>query len=250
MRVIQEDTVRQMFLKQGITEIHVDKNTLVTQQAKDYIRDKRIKLVEDELPKENKDIHPPKQTGGAKYVTEDGKVLTEKPEHMTHIHGNTLVVKNHPVIALRGKLDSLEAAIIQVQYLADKKGQSQIVKDLDEILSYCRSLLACEVTGKPLPQVTLLGYDEEMQRDVSHHPQKYFVIGHLLPDYKMDELCIRFNLLRTQSREVELAAINAFVSDDGEVKRKDILQGLNRLSSVFYIMMLRSAAKKYEVTGE
>ena len=255
MRVIQEDTVRQMFLKQGITEIHVDKNTLVTQQARDYIRDKKLKLVEDDLvseekPQENRDIHPPKLESGAKYVTEDGKVLTEKPEHMTHIHGNTLVMKNHPVIALRGKLDSMEAAIVQVQYLAHQKGQEQIVKDLDEVLSYCRSMLACEVTGKPLPQVKLLGYDEEQQRDVSHYPQKYFGIGHLMVNYQMDEWCIQFNQLRTQSREVELAAIAAFVSEDGTVKREDILRGMNRLSSVFYIMMLRSAAKIYEKTGE
>ena len=254
MRVIQEDTVRQMYLKQGIREIHVDKNTLVTQQAKDYIREKRLKLVEDEtdenLPKENTDIHPPRQTGAAKYVTEDGTVLSEKPEYMTHIHGNTLVMKNHPVIALRGRLDSLEAEIIQVQYLAAKAGQKQIVQELDEILSYCRTMLACEVTGKPLPQVTLLGFDEQQQRDVSHHPQKYFGMGHLLPDYQMNEWCIQFNLLRTRSREVELGAIAAFVSPDGKAERTDILQGMNRLSSVFYIMMCRAAAKIYDKTGE
>lgn len=250
MRVIQEDTVRQMFLKQGITEIHVDKNTLVTQQAKDYIREKHLKLVEDDLPRENTDIHPPKQSKGPKYVTEDQRVLNEKPEHMTHIHGNKLVVKNHPVIALRGKLDSMEAAIIQVQYLADQKGKQEIVQELEEILSYCRQMLACEVMGKPLPQVKLLGLDEGQQRDVSHNPKKYFGIGHLMPNYQMDEWCIQFNLLRTQSREVELAGIAAFVSPDGQVERKDILQGLNRLSSVFYIMMCRAAAKIYDNIGE
>lgn len=252
MRVIQEDTVRQMFLKQGITEIHVDKNTIVTQQAKDYIRDKRLKLVEDDerktFPEENKDIHPPCQEGGPKYVTEDGKVLLEKPEYMTHIHGNTLVMKNHPVIALRGQLDSLEAQIIQIQYQASREGQDKILSELDEILSYCRSMLACEVTGKPLPQRTLLGLDEEQQRDVSHYPQKYYGIGHLLPGYQMDPWCIQFNLLRTKSREVELAAIGAFVSPEGNVERTDILQGMNRLSSVFYIMMCRAAAGIYNKT--
>lgn len=251
MRVIQEDTVRQMFLKQGITEIHVDKNTLVTQQAKDYIRDKRLKLVEDDLPLENRDIHPPRQEGAAKYVTVDGSMLPKKPEHMTHIYGNTLVVKNHPVIALRGKLDSLEAAIIQVQYLAKQEGKMQIVGELEEILAFCRSMLACEVTGKPLPQTKLLGLDEEQQREVSHHPLKYFGIGHIMPNCQMDELCIQYNLLRTRAREVELAAIEAFVSPDGKtVQREDILRGMNRLSSVFYIMMCRAAAKKEEKTGE
>ena len=261
-RVIQEDTVRQMYLKEGITEIYVDENTLVTQQAKDYIREKRLKLVEGgrtemaqnmpskhpepHPPKENTQIHPPKQSGGAKYVTEDGDILDEKPEHMTHIYGNMLVSKSHPVIALRGKLDSMEAAIIEVQFLAARQGREKIVADLDEILRYCRKMLSCEVSGAVLPREKLLGYDEDQQRAVSHDPQKYFGVGHLLVDYQMDEWCIRFNRLRTQSREMELAAIAAFVSPEGEVEREDILQGMNRLSSVFYIMMCRAAAKIYK----
>ncbi len=261
-RVIQEDTVRQMYLKEGITEIYADENTLVTQQAKDYIREKHLKLVEggrpdreqtvsrsetvSHPPKENTEIHPPKQNGGAKYVTEDGDILDEKPEHMTHLYGNMLVLKSHPAIALRGKLDSMEAAIIEVQFLAEQKGKHKIVTDLNEILMYCRRMLSCEVSGAQLPEVKLLGYDGAQQRAVSHDPQKYFGIGHLLPDYQMDEWCIRFNRLRTQSRELELAAIAAFVSPDGEVEREDILQGMNRLSSVFYIMMCRAAAKIYK----
>ncbi len=78
---------------------------------------------------------------------------------------------------------------------------------------------------------------------MSHNPKKYLGIGHLLMNYQLSEWCIALNTLRTQARELELAAVNAFVSPDGTVaEREDLLLGLNRLSSVFYIMMCREAA--------
>ena len=250
MRVMQEDTVRQMHLRHGIREIHVKKDTLITQQAKEYIRDKGLILLIDDEPLENREIHPPAQSRKGQYLTEEGRVLPKKPEHMTHLHANVLVNKNHPLIALRGKIDSLEAAIVRMQYQAWQKRQQQIVDELDEVLLFCRNLLACEVTGKPLLQTTLLGLDESQQREVSHNPQKYYGIGHLLPNYRLDAWCIGLNLLRTQARETELAAAAALIDQRGRIKREDILQGLNRLSSVFYIMMCRSASGIYEEAGE
>ena len=51
-----------------------------------------------------------------------GVKLAQKPEYMTHLRGNLLVFKDHPRIALRGKIDSLEAAIILLQLKAQEKG--------------------------------------------------------------------------------------------------------------------------------
>ena len=56
-------------------------------------------------------------------------MLTNKPEHMTHLRGNTLVFKDHPVIKYRGALDYLESKIICTQIVADKKGY----KSLEEL---------------------------------------------------------------------------------------------------------------------
>ena len=45
------------------------------------------------------------------YIT--GGVYEKKPEYMTQIFGDHLVVKNHKRIVLRGKFDSLQAEIIR-----------------------------------------------------------------------------------------------------------------------------------------
>ncbi|NOQ41907.1 MAG: phosphate propanoyltransferase, partial [Desulfuromusa sp.] len=85
-------------------------------------------------------------------------------------------------------------------------------------------------------------------RDRSHHPQKYFGLEHLELSAEMDSTVLSLNRLRTLVRRVELAAVTAF-SVAGEVERTDIVQALNRLSSVIYVMMLK-AAQETEKYGE
>ena len=51
----------------------------------------------------------------------------------------------------------------------------------------------------------------------------------------MGEVCIELNALRTKSREVELAAIDAFCKPP-RIDRLDIIKALNRLSRGIYII--------------
>lgn len=242
MQVLQEDTVRQLHLKQGRTEIHVGPKTYVTQQARDYIKDKRLTLIVDGAPPENRDIRPAAEMAAGRFRTEGGQVLDHKPEHMTHLHGNVLVPKNHPRIVLRGKLDALEADIISLQVQTAAAGEDALTTGLGELLDLCRSLMGCEVTGKPLPAWKVLGLDSAGLRDHSHHPKERIGVGHLMPDYTLGRWSAELNRLRTESRAVELAAVEAFVKPDGSAEREDLLEALNRLSSAFYVLMLRLAA--------
>ncbi len=246
MNVIQEDTVRQLYLKHQHREIRVKKGDYVTQQARDYIKDMRLTLVVEDAPPENSDIRPAAEMTTGRFVTEDGRALHAKPEHMTHLHGNVLVPKNHPRIVLRGKLDSLEAEIICLQTATHAAGEEGCTADLGELLVLCRSILSCEVTGKPLPELTVLCLDAKGLREQSHHPKENFGIGHLLADYRLGTVSAALNRLRAQSREVELAAVNAFCHADGTAEREDLLRALNRLSSAFYILMLRLEKKRGE----
>lgn len=240
MQVLQEDTVRQLFLKRGQTEIHVERSTYVTQQARDYIREKHLVLTVDGAPPQNRDIRPAAEMAAGRFQTEDGRTLDRKGEHMTHLHGNVLVPKNHPRIVLRGKLDSFQAELVVLQ--TDPEVDAPLSDDLGELLEFCRSLMCCEVTGKPLPELALLGLDAAGLRMQSQRPQEYLGVGHLLPDRSLGRVCAALNLLRCKAREVELAAVDAFVLPDGTAKREDLLRGLNRLSSALYILMLRRAA--------
>ena len=130
MTIFKEDTVRQLYFRQGITELHLKADDYITEQARAYLHEKGIPL-HRESPltspapyTPNPDIHPPEGTGAspASFVGPDGEHYSSKPEHMTHLYGNCLVPKNHPRIILRGKLDSLEAAILWAQATAQREG--------------------------------------------------------------------------------------------------------------------------------
>lgn len=189
----------------------------LTSAARDFLKEQRIPI----LPAENAKI--------TRYETLDGGFLEEKPEHMTQLTGNLLVPKTHPRIVFRGKLDSLEAAL-----LLEARALPEQAKALEEILGCVRKLLRCEVLEEPFVPETLCGLTEREQRLRSQNPQKYYGCPHFMPEPRDSPAILRLNRLRTQIRETELAAAAAFGRD-----QEDILRALNRLSSLVYILMLQ-----------
>ncbi|MDR0486357.1 MAG: cobalamin adenosyltransferase [Elusimicrobiota bacterium] len=180
------------------------------------------------------------------FLSPSGEVLDEKPESMTHLYGNQLVCKDHPIIIWRGKLDILVAEIIEAQSLGMQKNNSAFVNDLQEILSFIRHLLPCEYRKEPLGEdFKILGLSSNDLRERSHNPFKYYGHRHILAESKMGALSVRLNLLRARSRETELAAITAFKDANGDITRNDIIEALNRLSSLFYILTYKYLPKNF-----
>lgn len=173
-----------------------------------------------------------------------GENLSVKPENMTHLHGNVLVPKTHPQIAFRGMLDSLEAKIMAVQVMAGNDGLHELTDALDEMLAYVRRILSAEVLDTELEEMNLLGLGSDGLRYESHHIQEIYGIPHTMPDYRMGRICIALNELRTFVREAELAAAKAFC-DGSQCVRPDIIEAMNRLSSVVYILFCRQLTGKW-----
>lgn len=180
------------------------------------------------------------------YETFFGVTLKEKPEYMTHLRGNLLVFKDHPRIIFRGAIDRLESEIICVQIQCKKQNLIKLVDDLEETIGFIRSLLRCEITGDAVKEFSLQGMDAAKLRDCSHHPSKYFGIRHFLPSYEKGEIPALLNRLRTLTRETEIKAFQAFKDENSQIFRDDIVQGLNRLSSLFWIMIFKYLAGQYD----
>jgi len=129
---------------------------------------------------------------------------------LTHLRGGALAGKDHPAIALRGRLDSLCAAIVEAQVLGEQAGSAGFAEDLQEALGFARSILAAEYGGAPMGGLRLLGMTGEDLRERCQNPERHFGRGHLLMDRGMGPLCARLNSLRALAREAESAAAAAF----------------------------------------
>ena len=204
-----------------------------------YLRsqDTLTPLARDFLRQEHIEILPAQEAKVQRYRLLSGGYTEEKPEHMTHLHGDVLVPKTHPRIAFRGSIDLLEAELILCKL---KTG----IAPLQEVLELARRLIRCDVLDEPVGDIHLGGLTEAEQRRRSHFPQEVYGIAHFMPEAEDGERIALLNRCRALCRKAELAACHAFADRDGNPSRPDILQALNRMSSFLYILMLEEKAKR------
>ena len=207
--------------RDGKRVFYLGKGDQLTSEARDFLARERIEIL------------PADQAKPQRWKLENGGFMEEKPEHMTHLNGDTLVPKTHPRIVFRGAVDTLEAETMLCQLalpaLREKLGQ---------ILTLTRDILQCEVLEKPLEERPLCGLTEQEIRHRSHFPQEYYGKPHFMPAYTDGETVLRLNKLRTLVRKTELAAQEALPC------RRDLLKALNRMSSMVYLLMIEEKAKK------
>lgn len=193
----------------------------------------------DWLNRERIDIRPGDQAKIQRYTLPGGGILEEKPEHMTHLAGTVLVPKDHPRIRFRGKLDTLEGELLMLTLAPGAP-----VAELEEILALARKILRCEVLDEPLSGDPLCGLTQEEIHHRSHFPQESYGQPHFMPEPSDGAVVLGLNRLRCAAREAELAAVTAFQDREGRPTRPDLLQAMNRMSSMLYLLMIRQKAKE------
>ena len=228
MALFTEEAVRaNLRVRDGKRVFYLAAGDKLSPAAREWLRQQHVQIL------------PAAEAKVTRYTTLFGATLTEKPEHMTHLRGNILVMKDHPRIAFRGEIDALEADILLAMHAAKAEGKSQTLADLREILQFVRSLIPADVLEETVVFSTLCGMTPSELRDRSHFPQKYYDQPHFMPDEEDSKTLLYVNQVRTSVRKAERAAFAAFRTPEGGVTREDILLALNRLSSLCWILMIR-----------
>lgn len=228
MAVYTEETVKaNIRVRDGKRVFYLGERDHLTPTAKEWLRRDGVEVLPASLAR-------PKA-----YATPAGGTMAEKPEHMTHLRENILVPKDHPRIAFRGMIDVLEAELLLCGRTALDEGRPQTALEMEEILSFVRHLIRCDVLEEPVPEFLLCGLTPAQLREQSHFPQKYYDQPHFMPKPSDSRTLLAVNRVRTVIRRTELAAYAAFKDMDGGVTRPDLIQALNRLSSLAWILMIR-----------
>lgn len=208
--------------REGKRVFYLGSGDQLTSQARDFLQRERIEILPAHMAKPER------------YRLLGGGWLEEKPEHMTHLHGDVLVEKTHPRITFRGAVDALEAELLLCMLYA-----GDVKKELEEILRLARELIRREVLNEPLEDKPLCGLTQKEIRQRSHRPQDFYGKPHFMPQPGDGAAVIYLNRARTLARQAELAGVRAFVGEDGQVARPDILRALNRMSSMLYLLMIQ-----------
>ncbi|KLI24256.1 ethanolamine utilization protein [Brachyspira hyodysenteriae] len=241
MRVITEEMIINDILDKDVSEYFIEEGDFLTLSARKYLDSKNIEI---KIKTNNCNVGSftsnPKSYGIKEienieyYIDyETNKRLDTKHENYTHLYDNVLVEKNHPRIILRGKLDSLLALIVDIEYEFKERQEYKLLEYLKKYHKLIHAILYSEVTNKSLELDTIFGLTDEEIRKISHHPKEYFGCDHIFINYNMPYTVIKLNLIRTAVRETELIAYNALKNE-----REDIIKVLNRMSSAVYILML------------
>ena len=246
MGLLTEADVRAMSNGGTRGPVVVNRDQRLTPGALDFLRAHHIEVVYPQGRGEEgeRGEHPK-----AKYRTLFGAVLEEKPEHMTHLKGNLLVLKDHPRIVFRGYIDLLEGEIALAQQAAAGAGYPRVAEELEEVLGFVRRFIRFDVLDEPVGEFTLCGYTPDQLREYSHYPERHLGQAHFMIHYTDGPAILAVNRVRTVVRQTELAAYAAFRDADGDVTRPDIILGLNRLSSLMWILMIKLKAGSYHKEG-
>jgi len=255
LKVITEAILRDE-LRNSEPEFYcIPEGKILSPAAREYLQQRKIKITKEVLKCETAPAKgvpqpeaPAEAAAAGRFVDyETGAFYNSKPEHMTHLYGNTLVPKDHPRILFRGKLDSLQALIVLDQAILSEKGKSKkLIEDLNGILRVLREMMRCDVLDEEFKNDTILGLTHAQLRERSHDPMKFYNIKQMvLPDYSMGMEYALLNHIRTAVRETEVAAVQAFRTGS-KYTRQDIIEELNRLSSAMHIMMCMYLAGEYK----
>jgi ethanolamine utilization cobalamin adenosyltransferase len=165
----------------------------------------------------------------------------EKNEGATLLYGKETVEKDDPQIMLRGEIDSLYARAVYTCAFVKQYGRVQVTGGMEDIVRVVRELMRAEATCQRPEVGGILGMDLDEVRHVSHHVNAELGLEPYMPDENTDEATALLNLLRTEIRRAERAAVYA----GGDNPANEQIQlVLNRLSSAAYILMLESRAER------
>jgi len=213
--------------REGRRVFYLGKNDQLTCQARDYLNRERIEIL------------PAQQAKPAAYRLLGGGFCQEKPEHMTHLNAQVLVNKTHPRILFRGHMDTLEAQLLLCMHSAPE----QLRQDLEQVLALARNIIKWDVLEEVPPEQTLCGLTPQQLRERSHRPQDYYGQPHFMPSAQDSRVILELNLARCVARQAELAAVAAFSDRDNNPTRPELLQMLNRMSSMLYILMIQQKGR-------
>ncbi len=165
--------------------------------------------------------------------------FSEFPKVKTHtaLNEHEEIFKGSLEIRFRGELDDCIAHALFLHSQTNNENAKIWLNAIRSILGNVMAATCMDIQLKPF-EIDILSC--EQIHKYSHNPMRYLRHDHIVPNTSHNPECLRINTLRTKIRLLENTAYNLY-ADEQSVKRPDILNTLNRLSSACYVLMIMLA---------
>lgn len=232
MKVVTESFLRARFRTAIPETFMVEAGQILTPSAAQLLSEKGVRVVSaDDIHSQGAPVEDAAvPVWSPRYVLAGGGLSEDKPAHMTELHGNRLVPKDHPRIALRGQLERVEADTLLVQHKAAEAGRKKLVADLDSFLTRLRALLAAEITDADLAPGQIMDLGENELRAQAAEP------GRTELHHGLGGIVLGLNALRCAVREAERLAVAAY-RHEFECEKPECIQALNAMSHAVTLLM-------------
>lgn len=259
--VLSEEILKVKYRKEPFLVYEIEKGTVLTPSAKQFIADKGIELViasenknKNETSKNDENLSSSEKNDKQenyieryKYTGVNGEFYLEKPDYMTPIEGNTLLLKSNKKIVFKAKVEAFLSELLLVAKEFEISVENEkLIKDMESIIKFVNNILISESLDKAFEEQNLLdGKNLNLIQEIARNPKEYLGRGHLLElTLKSNIIVFKLNRLKTLARELETFAVEYFVQGD-KIYRKDLLHAFNVLSSAIYIMILKADKEEY-----
>ena len=157
--VLSEDILKIKYRKEPFDIFEIEKGTLLTPSAKQFLNEKGIELVikGEETPiltkseENNVETEEKIPYEKPKYVGKNGEYYFEKPEYMTVIDGNVLISKNSKLIALRGKIETFLAELLLTgKEIELASNNDKLIRDIENVVKFVQNIMVAEKLDKIL----------------------------------------------------------------------------------------------------
>ena len=143
--VLSEDILKIKYRKEPFDVFEIEKGTLLTPSAKQFLNEKGIELlIKEEKPlvstkneEDNVEAEEKIFYEKPKYVGKNDEYYFEKPEYMTVVDGNILIFKNSKLIALRGKIETFLAEVLLTgKEIELTSNNDKLIRDIETIIKF------------------------------------------------------------------------------------------------------------------
>lgn len=259
--VLSEEILKVKYRKEPFSTFEIEKGTVLTPSAKQFIADKGIELIfvgekikkteilnnDEKLNSSEKYEKQENYLERYKYTGVNGEFYLEKPDYMTPIEGNTLLLKSNKKIVFKAKVETFLSELLLVAKEFEISVENEkLIKDLESIIKFVNNILISESLDKAFEEQNLLdGKNLNLIQEIARNPKEYLGRGHLLElTLKSNIIVFKLNRLKALARELETFAVEYFVQGD-KIYRKDLLHAFNVVSSAIYIMILKADKEEY-----